>query len=332
MTNRELVEAAWAELAETTISGQTYHDRLDNGYRGKPYNFTATAWHRAMLLLDQIKDLPVAPPPPPTPDVPGEPILWNPVVFQPRSGQANYFDAGGRDARILTATVEQGAPNPVASNQNAIVTLANPRNFVVEPLHIHAANRMKAGNSVAYGHGLYIQGDAARLGWVDGFVGDGDGLGQAVVVAAPSLRLQLVRSRLEPMHPVWNTSGRPLDVHTDAFQSWAGCALELHDTLLRTCGSAIQTQPYKYSNVKQIGGWKFNRVLVEQVYHPDSDEDPFCLTKDIASGNGGRFPTDFRGCKVRSRGTRFGVSWQSDPAAWNPGSWGNTGEPWVILG
>lgn len=67
MTNRELVDAAWAETMQSTISGVEWLNRKTNGYKGKPYNWQATAFGRAKALLDQVLDLPV--PPPPTPGV-----------------------------------------------------------------------------------------------------------------------------------------------------------------------------------------------------------------------------------------------------------------------
>lgn len=53
MTDRELVDAAWAKLMLTTISGKTYKAKPRPGY-----------WEDAKALLDQVGTAP--PPPPPT--------------------------------------------------------------------------------------------------------------------------------------------------------------------------------------------------------------------------------------------------------------------------
>jgi hypothetical protein len=130
------------------------------------------------------------------------------------------------------------------------------------------------------------------------------------------------------MHPVWHISaGKPAEVHTDAIQSYGGPgALELYDTSIATCGTAVQVQPYKGA-VSTMGLWKFHRVDVQQVTNPDSDEMPFCLTKDPSGG--GKWPTETVDSYVKALGTTFGVSWVSDPAAWAPGGvWANTGENW----
>lgn len=64
MTNRELVDAAWAEVVTSTISGAEWQKRVTYGYKGKPYNWQATAFGRAKVLLDQVADCPVGQPPP----------------------------------------------------------------------------------------------------------------------------------------------------------------------------------------------------------------------------------------------------------------------------
>lgn len=58
MTNAELADAAVAKLKSTTISYPTWLDRVQNGYKGKPYPPENTAWGQAFALLDQIDDLP----------------------------------------------------------------------------------------------------------------------------------------------------------------------------------------------------------------------------------------------------------------------------------
>lgn len=61
MTNRELVDAAWAEALKSTISGVEWQNRVTNGYKGKPYNWQATAFGRSKALLDQVVDVPAPP-------------------------------------------------------------------------------------------------------------------------------------------------------------------------------------------------------------------------------------------------------------------------------
>lgn len=62
-TNREIVDGAWAEILTSTISGAEWQNRVSNGYKGKPYNWQATAYGRAKLLLDQVVDTTVVTPP-----------------------------------------------------------------------------------------------------------------------------------------------------------------------------------------------------------------------------------------------------------------------------
>lgn len=69
VTNRELVDAAWAELLTATISPAEWQKRVQNGYKGQPYNWQNTAIGKAKLKFDQVVDCAVAPPPPPTPTV-----------------------------------------------------------------------------------------------------------------------------------------------------------------------------------------------------------------------------------------------------------------------
>ncbi len=64
MTNRELVDGAWDEVMQSTISGVEWQNRVKNGYKGKPYNWQNTAFGRAKALLDQVVDVTVVPPGP----------------------------------------------------------------------------------------------------------------------------------------------------------------------------------------------------------------------------------------------------------------------------
>lgn len=89
MSNRELVDAAWTEVLSSTISGSEWLNRKTNGYKGKPYNWQATAFGRAKLLLDQVADVPADDPSPPPPSPPSTgTIPAHQVVVQP----------GGHDA------------------------------------------------------------------------------------------------------------------------------------------------------------------------------------------------------------------------------------------
>lgn len=63
MSNRADVDAAWAEVLQSTISGVEWNNRVKNGYKGKPYNWQNTAFGRAKLLLDKVADCGVVPPP-----------------------------------------------------------------------------------------------------------------------------------------------------------------------------------------------------------------------------------------------------------------------------
>ena len=258
--------------------------------------------------------------------IPAPPKLVNPVVFSPKSGVVNFLDAMGNDVLVQMpgGIIEQ----QTMPNDNACITVKNAHNLVVTPGHIHAGYRQAPGIGNGYGYGLYIVG-CTGTAYVDTLSAYGVGLAQAIVVNGCT-KLQVVRSTLAPRHPVWHVAaGKPVEVHTDGIQSYGGPGiLELYSTTISTCGTAIQVQPYK-GPVAPMGTWVFHDVTVEQVTNPDSDEMPFCLTKDPSGG--AMWPTDFRNCTVKSLGTRFGVSWASDPAAWNPGGvWNNTGDPWVI--
>lgn len=61
MTDAELRDAAIAELEKTTIGYTTWLDRVQNGYKGKPYDPAKTAWGRALDLLEQIGQAPSEP-------------------------------------------------------------------------------------------------------------------------------------------------------------------------------------------------------------------------------------------------------------------------------
>lgn len=54
MTNKEKVDAAWLELMQSTISGSEWLRRVNNGYKGQPYDSTNTAFGRAKVLLDSV--------------------------------------------------------------------------------------------------------------------------------------------------------------------------------------------------------------------------------------------------------------------------------------
>lgn len=54
MTDAELRDLAVAELKATTISYPTWLDRVENGYKGKPYPPEKTSWGRAFDYLAQI--------------------------------------------------------------------------------------------------------------------------------------------------------------------------------------------------------------------------------------------------------------------------------------
>ncbi len=318
MTDQELWAAAWAELTKTTDAYPTW------ARKGFP---SSSHWAIAKKYGDQI-GAPIPPPvvTPPTTSVPSPPTLTTPVTFKPVSGVVNFFDAGGKDCIVqMPGTVEQQQ----APNDNACVTVKNARNVVVTPGHIHAQYRQAAGVGNGYGYGLYLVG-CTGTAYVDSLVADGPGLAQAIV-ASGCPKLVVVNSTLKPMHPVWHVAaGKPAEVHTDGIQSYGGPGiLGLHSTTIETCGTPIQVQPYK-GPLAPMGTWVMHDVTVAQVTNPDSDEMPFCLTKDPSGG--AKWPTDFRNCKIHALGTAFGVSWVPDPAAWAPGgAWSNTGDPWVAV-
>lgn len=54
MTDEELRDLAVAELESTTISYPTWRKRVDEGYKGKPYDPAKTSWGRAFAALEQI--------------------------------------------------------------------------------------------------------------------------------------------------------------------------------------------------------------------------------------------------------------------------------------
>lgn len=75
MTDAELRDAAVAELQATTITYPEWVKRVENGYKGKPYDPAKTSWGRAFDYLAQIEA--VAPPPPPPPPPPArDPAYW----------------------------------------------------------------------------------------------------------------------------------------------------------------------------------------------------------------------------------------------------------------
>ncbi len=263
-------------------------------------------------------------PVPPVSDVPAAPSLTNPLTFTCQSGVPNFFDAAGRDAVVLSSgVVQQGPPN-----DNAIVTVKNCPNLLIQKLAVNANTRQSPGVGNGYGYGLYLIG--CGLVHVEDYTATGPGLAQAVVVSGAKT-VRVIRGTLSPMHPVWHVAkGKPAEVHTDGIQSYGGPGvLELYDTSIVTCGTAVQVQPYKGA-VSPMGVWKYHRVRVQQVTNPDSDEMPFCLTKDPSGGS--RWPSDTVGSSVQPLGTTFGVSWVSDPAAWAPGgAWANTGEAWTVV-
>jgi hypothetical protein len=74
MTDAELRDEAVAELEATTISYPTWRKRVAEGYRGKPYDGSKTAWGRAFEKLGLIGGVTPPPPPPPT----GGKLQWRP--------------------------------------------------------------------------------------------------------------------------------------------------------------------------------------------------------------------------------------------------------------
>ena len=68
MTNRENVDAAWAEFLTATITPAEWEKRKEKGYKGKPYNYENTSYWRGLQYLDQVVDCDVVvDPPDPTP-------------------------------------------------------------------------------------------------------------------------------------------------------------------------------------------------------------------------------------------------------------------------
>ena len=100
MTNRELVDSAWAEVTASTISGSEWQKRVTYGYKGKPYNWQNTAFGRAKLLLDQVTNC-VAPPPASSPLTWKPPVLTNPVtVVVPVTGAVPTSGSGGHIVQL----------------------------------------------------------------------------------------------------------------------------------------------------------------------------------------------------------------------------------------
>ena len=56
MTSAELRDAAVAQFKATTISYPEWLKRVTQGYKGKPYDGSKTAWGQGFALLEQIKD------------------------------------------------------------------------------------------------------------------------------------------------------------------------------------------------------------------------------------------------------------------------------------
>lgn len=289
-----------------------------NGTGPKPNLATPTGYAlveetAAWLASRPVTDNPPAPPP-----------ITNPVTFTAKSGVANFFDAQGRDVILKSAPiVEQGPPN-----DNAIITLKNPGNVIVEPLHIHADHLQGPGVGNGYGYGLYLIG--GNTVYMIDYQAEGPGLAQALVVAGGTKKVQVVQPDWHVMHPVWHlSSGAPAEVHTDAFQSYGGPGIiEFYNAKIVTCGSVTQVQPYKYTPT-QMGLWRFVDFDAQQVTNPLSDEMPQAMTKDPSGG--AKWPSEFRNCKLKALGTPFTVSWVSDRQAWQPGgTWNNIGDPWTV--
>ncbi len=104
----------------STISGQEWQRRVDNGYKGKPYNWKATEFGKAKLLLDQIGQMP---PPYLTED-------WAHGIVPPwiRTGLAT--DVATEPGKL---TLSNG-PGSSGPNQSSWMTAA-----AVDPQYAHAA-------------------------------------------------------------------------------------------------------------------------------------------------------------------------------------------------
>lgn len=319
MTVHDDLTAAWlhwqtATLFQTWVKHNPGEALKLYSYRnGGPRPNLATATGRA-LVDETAAWLATAP----TPNVPAPPRLDNPVVFTCKSGVPNFFDANGRDAIVKSSgLIAQGPPN-----DNAIVTLKNPGNAIVEPLAVHADHRQQPGVGNGYGYGLYLIG--GNTVYIEDYFASGPGLAQALVIAGGTRKVQVVQADWSVMHPVWHLApskrypnGAPAEVHTDAIQSYGGPGvLELYDVKAETCGSITQVQPYKGA-LAPMGLWKMHRCDFAQVRNPDSDEMPQAMTKDPSGG--AKWPTEFLDCTLRPLGTPFTVSWVADEQAWQPG-------------
>lgn len=116
-TDTELRDEAVAELKATTISYPTWLDRVENGWRGKPYDPAKTAWGRAFAKLDAIGEaadgkLRWAPP-----------QLTSPATRDLVDGARSIPKGSGGDLRIVCREVLRGSIGQIEA-YNDVVAIA----------------------------------------------------------------------------------------------------------------------------------------------------------------------------------------------------------------
>lgn len=104
MTDAELRDLAVTELEATTISYPTWQDRVANGYKGKPYDGSKTAWGRAFSYLDQIGSVVEPEPQPgliwPRPAL-SDPVRW--TMTNANRQSTSLLSGSGRDLEVTSS-------------------------------------------------------------------------------------------------------------------------------------------------------------------------------------------------------------------------------------
>lgn len=135
MTDAELRDAAVSELQQTTISYAEWNKRVEQGYKGKPYNWPNTSWGRAFDLLNAIGQQEEPPPPPPPPP---QGAYWigdfrsgSLAGFDTHDSRDIYFDdwAVGRTRDLTVVPKPAGSVYPASSYMcRVIANNKNPSN------------------------------------------------------------------------------------------------------------------------------------------------------------------------------------------------------------
>lgn len=324
MTDKELRDAAVAELKQTTV-----------GYINKHWTNppVGTRWANALDLLSKIGVVVPPPIPPPLNDYPTRPVLNNPIIYHPTNTGGRVINPGGKDY-IIVAPPYPLEQIPTANSNNAILNIRGGGNGYIEgPLRIKMNIKQGTnGYGNGFGYGIYFTDNIGRF-WADDVQIAGPGCAQGVVffnnLSNANPIAQFMRLHIEAMHPVWHKAkGAPAEVHSDAMQSYGGpYSLQLFDTTLVTCGTALQ-MTVRQHGIPPIGSWITHRMNCRYVANPLSDERPYILAK---YGGGVKWPWEQKDVWTHA-GNYTSDNWATNSIkGWNPGgSYPVTGEAWHI--